>query len=99
MGIFRQRLAYLLRHVRPRFWLAGVLSLSSVVLGALTAMSPSWIEAVFGVDPDGGSGAFEWALVALALLAVLGLLLARSEWRRVRLSYRAQLRAAADSAG
>ena len=89
MDTFRQRLAYTLRNLRVRFWLASLLSVSSVFLGGLTAVSPSWIEAWFGVDPDRGSGALEWALVVLLLLAVAALRLARSEWRRARLRYRA----------
>ena len=46
-----------------------------------------WIEIVFGVDPDQGSGALEWAVVVvLAIGAVTGAALARSEWKRVRTS-------------
>ena len=44
-----------------------------VLLGILTAVDPEWIEAVFHIDPDRGSGALEWIIVAafgvLALLA------------------------------
>ena len=44
-----------------------------VLLAILTAVNPQWIEAVFGIDPDGGSGGLEWVTVvafgALALVA------------------------------
>lgn len=97
MGTFRQRSAYTVRHLRARFWLASVLVVSTLSLGELTLLSPSWIETAFGVNPDGGSGAMEWALVALPVLTVAGLVLARSEWRRAWLNYRADRWAAPDA--
>lgn len=36
-----------------------------VLLAMLTAVNPQWIEAVFGVEPDGGSGGLEWITVAV----------------------------------
>jgi hypothetical protein len=55
------------------------------MLFAVTVVIPSWIELLFGVDPDRGSGALEWGVVLLALLAWATLsLLARREWRRYR---------------
>ena len=50
-------------------------------LSVLTLVWPEWIEGVFGVDPDGGSGAVEAAIVVVLAL-VAGML-----WlhRRVRL--------------
>jgi hypothetical protein len=96
MGTPWQRAAYTVRHLRARFWLASVLIISTLSLAEFTLVSPSWIEGVFGAHPDGGSGALEWALAALPFLAVVGLVLARSEWRRARLSYRADRWAAGD---
>jgi hypothetical protein len=73
--------------VRRRFWL----ELSCGVLGALlfllTLITREWIELIFGVDPDRGSGALEWA-IALTLLAVaaLSFALAHREWKRPALA-------------
>ncbi len=52
----------------------------------LTLLLPDWIEIVFGVDPDSGSGLLEWTLVGLlaAVTAALGVA-ARVEWVRARL--------------
>ena len=71
------------RHFKGRFWLevAG-LSVSSVLLSA-TLLRPSWIETVFGVDPDNGSGLLEWSIVVVSLaVSVCASVLARREWRR-----------------
>lgn len=44
---------------------------------------PDWIEALFGVNPDHGSGATEWLVVGIFLLvSVTGSFAARTEWRR-----------------
>jgi hypothetical protein len=69
--------------LRRRFWVeAGLASLAAVLM-LLTSISPEWIEIVFGIEPDHGSGAFEWALVAgLAAITIVSGLLARTEWRR-----------------
>jgi hypothetical protein len=56
-------------HVRRRYWVEVVCSAVAALLGVLTAIVPDWIEEVFHVDPDAGSGALEWGIV-LALLAV-----------------------------
>ncbi|MGW2377941.1 MULTISPECIES: ABC transporter permease [Kitasatospora] len=69
--------------VRPRFWLETALGGLSGLLFLLTLVWPQWIEALLGVDPDAGSGAAEWLLVALTAAVTAACLLgARVEWRR-----------------
>jgi hypothetical protein len=52
-----------------KFWIESCLAAASGVLCIVTLITPDWIEVVFHVDPDGGSGALEWVIVA-AFLAV-----------------------------
>lgn len=48
-----------------------ILSALFAVMAILTAVWPDWIEEVFGVAPDAGSGALEWSIAAgLAVLAL-----------------------------
>jgi hypothetical protein len=66
-----------------QFWLeiAGS-GVGAVLLGA-TLVWPSWIEAVFGADPDGGSGLLEWLIVVSSMIvSACAAALARREWRR-----------------
>jgi uncharacterized membrane protein HdeD (DUF308 family) len=73
------------RSVRVRFWLELAGGLLGAVLFAVTLVTREWIELIFGVDPDNGSGALELA-IALGLLAVsiVSGLLAVREWRRAQ---------------
>jgi hypothetical protein len=42
------------------------------VLTVLTLVLPDWIEAVFGIEPDGGNGSLEWLIVtALGLVTLV----------------------------
>lgn len=69
---------------RMRAWLATVFAVVGLGLCVLTLVWSEWIELLFGVDPDRGSGALE-LLVAGAFL-VASLLLAgqaRRDWRIV----------------
>jgi hypothetical protein len=69
--------------VRTRFWVELVLAVLAVGLLVLTLVWHDWIEKVFGVEPDGGSGAVEWLIVVgLLAVSVFLALAARREWRR-----------------
>ena len=69
------------RRFRLRLGLAG----ASLVLALLTLVWKDWIEIVFRVDPDGGSGALEWLIVGVLAGASLAFgALAGLEWRRLR---------------
>ncbi|MFD7905536.1 ABC transporter permease [Kitasatospora sp. NPDC059722] len=69
--------------VRPRFWLETALGSLSGLLFLITLVWPQWIETLLGVDPDAGSGAAEWLVVALAAAVTAACALgARTEWRR-----------------
>jgi hypothetical protein len=71
--------------LRRRFWLELVLAVASASVMLVTLAWRSWIEIVFGVDPDGGNGSAEWLIVAGCFgLTVSFLLASRREWRRVQ---------------
>ena len=71
------------RSRRVRFELA--LSVASLALAVLALAWPDWLEA-FGIDPDHGNGAVEWAIpVVLALVAAASGFLAHRHWRIDRL--------------
>ena len=54
------------------------------VLTLAALLEPAWVEATSGVDPDGGSGALEWALALGAGAATLATSVgAGLAWRRV----------------
>ncbi len=69
--------------LRARFWIESGLTLLTGALMVLTLFLPNWIEVVFGIDPDEGSGSLEWLVVAVLLtLTIVFAMMARSEWRR-----------------
>jgi hypothetical protein len=69
--------------LRLWFYPEAMLGTITGVLLVVTLFSRDWIEAVFRVDPDQGSGALEWGIVAGLLVVTLAMtLLARYEWRR-----------------
>ena len=70
-----------MRHLR--FWVEAGLGAVSAVLLVVTLIWPDWLELVLHIDPDGGNGAVEWAVVAaFAVVASVCLVLARVEWRK-----------------
>jgi hypothetical protein len=71
------------RSVRVRFWVEATLATMTGVLFVVTVVSREWIEAIFGVDPDGGDGSLEIAILAILLVASVAFsVFARAEWRR-----------------
>ena len=69
--------------MRTRFWFETALAVFNALLLALTLVWNDWIELVFRVDPDAGSGALERSILAVTLaLSLACLWLARQEWRR-----------------
>jgi len=71
------------RRVRYRFWVELAGAVASLCLTILTLVNKEWIEVLFHVDPDAGSGLLEWAIVLLTGgLTVLLSVALRAEWRR-----------------
>jgi hypothetical protein len=71
--------------MRPRFWLELLVVVASLTLWVATLIWPDWIELIFKVDPDEGSGSLERALTIL--LPAVGFAVAfvtAREWRRDR---------------
>lgn len=75
------------RGVRLRFWVEAAAAAVSGTLLVLTLLWREWIELIFGVDPDNGSGALEWAIVAASAVVTVALFAAaRVEWRRTEIA-------------
>ena len=73
------------QRVRWRFWPEAIFACVSGFLAVLTAVRPDWIEGLTGFSPDGGNGLVEWGIVvAFAGVAVVLMLSAWYEWRRVQ---------------
>ena len=71
--------------VGRRFWVQLGFSAAAFVLMSVTLISREWIEFLIGWDPDRGSGAFEWLVVAVLGLIAIGFgVAARAEWLRSR---------------
>lgn len=73
--------------LQRRYRIEAVLGWLALVLAIVTAIVPDWIEAISTTDPDAGSGALEWTIVGMLVVAaaLLGLL-ARRDRRRLRAS-------------
>ena len=71
---------------RRRLRTEVALAVAAITLAVVTLFSKDWIEIVFRVDPDGGSGLLEWLLVGgLFAVSAVSALAARWEWRRLHL--------------
>ncbi len=57
-----------------------------VALGASVAVmfAPAWIEEVFRVSPDSGSGQLEWLFAAIGILGVAATSATGVRWRRAQ---------------
>jgi hypothetical protein len=74
-------------HTKLRFRIEVALAALSALLLVVTLIWRDWLEIVFGVDPDRGSGEVEWAIVGLgALGALIFAALARADWKLLRAS-------------
>jgi hypothetical protein len=70
---------------RSRLRVDAVSASLSAFLLVLTLVLPDWIEVVFRVDPDAGSGELEWLIAGAFALGTVGFgLAARREWRLSR---------------
>jgi hypothetical protein len=72
------------RNGRIRFRIEVALAVLAAGLAVLTLVTREWIELLFGVDPDKGSGALEWAITA-ALFVAAGVFALIARWERKRL--------------
>jgi O-antigen/teichoic acid export membrane protein len=70
-------------NARIRFWIEVALAVIAAALAVLTLITREWIEVLFGVDPDHGSGALEWAIVIVLFIAATVLAFV-ARWDRKR---------------
>jgi hypothetical protein len=72
-----------MRTARIRLWIEVALAVLAAGLAILTLITREWIELLFGIDPDAGSGALEWAIVIALFIASVALALI-ARWDRKR---------------
>ena len=71
--------------LRGRFWLETGLAIVTGILFVITLVWHNWVEIIFKMDPDQGSGLFEWLVVGSLLVVTIALIvLARYEWRKAQ---------------
>jgi hypothetical protein len=65
-----------------RVLVESVIAALSATALVLTSLWPQWIEDLFGLAPDGGSGGTEWGLsIGLAIATVVFITRAGRAWR------------------
>jgi hypothetical protein len=73
-----------MKRLRRRLRVEVVLAVVSAALCILTFAFPEWIEESTGLQPDAGSGALEWVVAVVFLVAALvSAMLARRDYRRL----------------
>jgi ABC-type thiamin/hydroxymethylpyrimidine transport system permease subunit len=73
-----------MKRLRTRLRTEVVLAVISTALCVLTLVFPEWIEELTGLEPDAGSGALEWIIAGVFLVAaVVSAVLARRDYRRL----------------
>jgi hypothetical protein len=70
------------KRLRIRITIETGLAIVSFLLAMLTLVSDTWIETVTGLEPDEGSGAFEWGIVIV--FAAAAVILSALAWRDAR---------------
>jgi hypothetical protein len=73
--------------LRGRFWLETGMAIVTTILFVITLAWHNWIEIIFNVDPDQGSGLLEWLIAGALFVVTIALFtLARYEWRKARVA-------------
>ena len=73
-----------MERLRRRLRIEVVLAAISAALCVLTLVFPEWIEELTGLEPDAGSGALEWIIAGVFLVAaVVSTVLARRDYKRL----------------
>jgi hypothetical protein len=86
----------MMNSLRRRFWIEMGTASVTIIVFVITLTHRDWIEVVFGIDPDAGSGALEWAVwVSLALVVVAVNVMMRYEWLKAKRSMRSMAKAPA----
>jgi ABC-type thiamin/hydroxymethylpyrimidine transport system permease subunit len=73
-----------MERIRRRLRIELVLAVICAALCILTLVFPEWIEELTGLEPDAGSGALEWIITGIFLVAaVVSAVLARRDYRQL----------------